>query len=232
MIIQDGNKTIVRSLVDLRDMTIQKSRKGFGNRVLAVEQGRDKMDEQQLELVKRWFDRFDSLENDIDREIRALVKDDRVIESMVSVKGVGLMLAAKVASMIDIDRAPTVSALWRYAGYAVIDGEREKMTKGEPAHYNRRLKTTCYLVGTSFLKSNSPYRKIYDAARDYYASNRPDWTKAHQHNAAMRKMIKVWLAHLWEVWRTLEGKPVRNLYVNEQLGHEHYYSPQEYGWKF
>jgi hypothetical protein len=142
---------------------------------------------------------------------------------------VGDILAAKVISMIDIQRADTVSALWRYAGYGVVNGEREKPTKGEALHYNKRLKTTCYLIGSSFLRSNSPYRQIYDSSKEYYETNR-DWTKLHRHHAAMRKMIKVWLSHLWEVWRTLEGLPVRNIYAEDKLGHNHYISPQDYGW--
>ena len=96
-------------------------------------------------------------------------------------------------------------------------------------HYNKRLKTSCYKVGSSFLRCGSPYRQIYDNAKEYYETNR-DWTKLHRHHAAMRKMIKVWLSHLWEVWRTLEGLPVRNIYAEDKLGHNHYISPQDYGW--
>ena len=141
------------------------------------------------------------------------------------------MTAAKIISMIDIERAPHVSSLWRYAGYAVFDGEREKPTKGEKLHYNKRLKTACYLLGGSFLKSNSPYRKEYDSAREYYDANRPEWTKAHCHQAAMRKMIKLFLQHYWVVARTLEGLPVTMPYVHDKLGHAHYYPPQDYGWE-
>jgi len=202
----------------------------FSNRVQAIERGDDQADERVLARFKKWAARFKELEKEADEDIKLLTTEIPIIEKMIEVKGIGELLAAKVVSMIDIERADSVSALWRYAGYGVINGEREKPTKGEKLHYNARLKTTCYVVAGSFLKSNSPYRQIYDSAREYYAANRPDWSKGRQHNAAIRKMIKCWLAHLWLEWRKLEGLSTRPLYVNNHLGHEHYYAPQEFGW--
>jgi len=224
------DQTLIRSLVDLRDKTLQKARIGMTNRIKAVERGSDEMSPEQVEILKIWTARFEELEKDVENQIKELAKDSYIIQQMTAVKGVGLVLAAKVSSMIDIRRADTVSALWRYAGYAVMDGKRERPVKGEKLHYNVRLKSACYLIGSSFLRSNSPYRRVYDSARDYYQANRPEWTKAHQHQAAMRKMIKTWLSHLWLVWRTAEGLPTRSLYVNDYLGHDHYYAPDEFGW--
>lgn len=221
----------LRVLVDLRDRTLQKSRIGFSNRLSAIARGADQSDSDSQAILERWQTRFDELEKEADSDIRALCDGVEIIEHMTVIKGIGALLAAKVVSMIDIERAGTVSALWRYAGYAVMDGERERPTKGEKLHYNKRLKTTCYLVATSFLRSGSPYRKIYDTAREYYAANRPDWTKLHCHEAALRKMIKLWLSHLWLTWRTLEGLPVSNPYVHEKLGHEHYMPPSDFGWQ-
>jgi len=96
--------------------------------------------------------------------------------------------------------------------------------------YNKRLKTTCYLVASSFLKCGSPYRNIYDEARQYYAANRPDWSKLHQHRAAMRKCIKIFLCHLWLRWRMIEGLPISEPYVHNILGHAKLYTPEEFGW--
>ena len=221
--------TPLRALVDLRNM-LQLNRIAFGNRLSAIERGTDS-GEASKSIIERWVERFQGLEDEADDDIADLVDDMPIVDEMIKVKGIGKLLAAKLISMIDIKEADTVSALWRYCGYAVIDGERERPTKGEKLHYNARLKTTCYLVGTSFLRSASPYRSIYEDARVYYDANRPDWTKLHKHNAAMRKMIKVYLSHLWVVWRELEGLPVTALYVEEKLGHTHYRTPGEFGWK-
>jgi len=222
--------TALRAMVDLRDRTLQKTRIAFGLRLDAVSRGADQMEQDDLSMMQRWFDKFQELENECEDQIKDIAKDDAIIDAMINVKGIGLMLAAKVVSMIDIERASSVSALWRYSGYAVIDGEREKPTKGEKLHYNARLKSSCYLVGGSFLKCNSPYRAIYDSAKEFYQANKPEWTKAHIHNASMRKMIKMWLSHLWLVWRELRGLPTNMPYVNEKLNHTHYYSPKEFGW--
>ena len=221
----------IRPIVDLRDRTLQKSRIAFTNRIAAVERGSDVMDEASLAMIEKWQARFEELEKEADADIAGLVKDEPIVEQLTHLKGIGSLLAAKLVSAIDIQRADTVSALWRYAGYAVNgDGQRERPTKGERLHYNVRLKTTCYLVAVSFLRSNSPYRSVYDQARTYYADNRPEWTKAHQHQAALRKMTKVFLSHLWLVWRTLEGLETGQPYIIGKGNHTHYLAPVQFGW--
>lgn len=217
---------MARALVDLRDRVIQKARIAFNNRLAATEQADDDI---YASMIEAWHERFNDLEKGLDRDIARIARDMPIVERMVAVKGVGPTLSVKVVAMIDIERADTVSALWKFAGYGVTDGERDKPTKGEKLSYNKRLKTTCYLVGTSFLKSNSPYRRVYDQAREYYAEHRPDWTDGHQHAAAMRKMIKLWLSHLWVVWRDLEGLPTSEPYITDGT-HHRYIAPDEFGW--
>lgn len=221
--------TTLRILTDLRG-TMQRERIAFGNRVGALERADDTGDTESAALIARWYARFLDVEKAADEEIREAVKEHPVYEYICRVKGIGPLLAAQLVAQIDISRAPTVSALWRYAGYAVIDGERERPRKGEKLHYNARVKKVCYLIGSSFLKSNSPYRAVYDSGRAYYEANRPEWTKARQHMAAMRRMIKHFLSHLWQVWREVAGLPTRTPYVEERLGHEHITTPADYGW--
>jgi hypothetical protein len=45
------------------------------------------------------------------------------------------------------------------------------------------------------------------------------WSDGHNDNAARRVMVKVFLSHLWEVWREAEGLAVRPDYAAEYLGH-------------
>jgi len=222
--------TILRALVDTRDRQIQKARLQFGNRLNALQRGDDEGSSEQLGIVNHWYQRFLELEKELDGHIAAEVEQYPIYDYVVAVKGIGPMLAAKLISMVDVSRAPHVSSLWRYAGLAVIDGERERPVKGEKLHYNKRVKTTCYLIAGSFLKSGSPYRDEYDKARIYYDANRPDWTDGHCHNAAMRKMVKLFLSHLWVTWRQLEGLPITRPYSHEKLGHTHYLPPEDYGW--
>lgn len=219
----------LRSLVDLRE-SLQDIRIAFGNRVDAIERGSDVSGNGSMELYGRWLERFHELEVQADADIVELSGEYPIVELMITVKGVGRLLASKVVAMVDIERADTISALWRYAGFGVKDGERERPVKGQPLSYNMKLKTTCYLIASSFLRCKSPYRQIYDQAKTYYEANRTDWTKLHIHLASMRKMTKHWLAHLWLVWRQLEGLPTRVPYVEEYLGHTTISKPADYGW--
>lgn len=220
----------LRALIDLRDRTIQKSRIAFGNRMDAIERGTDKDVNGNYKMVMRWRDNFQRMEYEVDEDIRERITNVPIIDEMVKVRGVGKMLAAKVACMIDIERADTISALWRYAGFGVVDGIAEKKRKGEKLHYNNRLKTSCFLVATSFLRTKSPYSTIYYNAKEYYAANR-DWNKLHIHYAAQRKMIKVWLSHLWIVWRGMYGLPITEPWIIGKDSHTHEHNREHYGWE-
>jgi len=220
----------LRIMADLRDRALQKNRIAFGNRVSAIERGDDQANGTGLDRLKWWQERFQELEKEADADLRKLAKEEVIIERMVKVKGVGLINASLVVAMIDIERASTVSALWRYAGYGVTDGKRDHYTKGESAKFNRRLKIACRKVGEQFMMHNSPYKRIYDSSRDYYLANRPEWIPLRQHNAALDRMIKIWLQHLWIIWREMEGLPTNQPYAMDRLGHEHYLRPGEFGW--
>jgi len=104
------------------------------------------------------------------------------------------------------------------------DGHADRPQKGQKLGYNPRLKALLYNIGTSFIKTKSPYREIYDQTKARYEQARPDWSRNRIHLAAMRKMEKVFLANLWEAWREAEGLPVRiQEYPFDYLRH----SPQD-----
>lgn len=223
---------LLRQLIDARQ-SVQKVRVAFNNRIKAIERGADEASERDTKMLMKYHDRLKREERELDEDIKELAQDLPIIERMIEVKGIGYLLAAKVVSMINIEIDDTVSSLWRYAGYGVDEnGERDRPIKGEKLKYNKRLKAACYLVGTSLLKSRggSSYRETYDKAREYYDANRPDWTKGHKHNAALRKMTKLWLSHLWLEWRKLKGLSITEPYVQEKLGHTHIITPQQMGW--
>lgn len=231
----ENKSALLKALVDLRDRQIQKARIQFGGRVSALERGADDgAGSKQLELVTRWHDRFAALEAELDQDISDLVKEiadeEPLFEQLLALKGLGEILVAKLIAPIDIERAPQISSLWRYCGYGVIDGKRERSKGGETRHFNGPLKVTLWLIARSFMRCNSPYRKIYDSAKEHFKVKHPDWSDGHCHNAALGNMIKIFLSHLWLRWRTLEGLPIPQPYVQEHLGHTHIYKPEEFGW--
>jgi len=218
----------LRWLADTYEQT-QRLRIQLSNRIGAVQREADagpvpRSASQSLLLIGQ-------AERALTRDMEEALAGHPAMAWLGQVKGIGPVLATKILAHVEIDRAPTISALWRFAGYAVIDGARERPVKGGgPLHYCIRLKTACYLVCTSFVKlgARSPYREVYDHGRAVYLETRPDWTKGHQHLAAMRRTTKLFLSHLHTTWRHAVGLPIREPYAMEYLGHTHWLDP----WKF
>ena len=52
--------------------------------------------------------------------------------------------------------------------------------------------------------------------------------EGHVHQMALRRMIKLFLCHLWAVWRGNLGLPVRDPYPIEYLGHTRVLLPEEF----
>jgi len=135
---------------------------------------------------------------EIEREVRQI---DVYREYLRYVKGLGAVLSAKLICYIkDIERFATVAKLWRYAGLGVVDGKAERRRRGQKANYNTRFKALMYVIANSFLKTGSKYRR----------------------------MEKLFLAHVWEKWREIEGLPTREPYPIEYLGHITKLEPEEF----
>jgi len=50
-------------------------------------------------------------------------------------------------------------------------------------------------------------------------------TDLHVHMRALRKTIKLFIAHLWEEWRRAEGLPITLPYAHTILGHKEFITP-------
>lgn len=230
------NESILTIPQKLRQLTdsyeqVQRLRIQTNNRVEAIKRGADEANtnfvapESQISLIQR----LEASENQIVEEMNSMLVDHPAWPWLSQIRGIGPTLAGKLLGHIGgVDICPNVAKLWRFAGFAVIDDKAERLHKGEPAHFNRRLKTVCYLVGVSFLRTGSPYKVIYDNHKKRYQEVHPDWTPQHIHLAALRKMIKLFLSHLWETWRVAEGLDVRPPYAIEYLKHTTYRDP----WSF
>lgn len=133
----------------------------------------------------------------------------------------------------------TVSKLWKFAGMHVVDGHAPRRTKGAVLDWNCELRTMCWRLARSLIRARGVYYQEYLKAKEgYLARFKGKIVKSkkgvkvpegyislkHLDNMAVRKMIKLWLAHLWEVTRRKQGLPVRASYVVEKLGH-HYIPP-------
>jgi len=219
----------IRVLVDMY-RTFQRKRIAFGNRVSALQRGSDEGDPAPH---AGFMAMFYAMESAVDRRMGQVVTEHPVYERWLkNVRGMGPTLAAQLLAMTGPDEAmaarETVSTLWAFAGMAVKNGKGQRPVAGEKLPYNAKLRVLLYNIGGSFLRSGSPFRKVYDDSRAHYLANRPDWTDGHRHMAAMRRMMKVFLSLYWEVYRKMMGLGVRPSYVEEKLGHTHLYKPDDF----
>lgn len=149
--------------------------------------------------------------------------------------GEGGLAAQLLAQIDDIGKFETISKLWRFAGWAVIDGKIDRCAKGEKAHYNRRLKSIAWQCVDQFIKQQTPgYVELYYEEKARQRRLYPEKIKVngkwkyndgHLHYRAMRKVVKIFLQHLWVVWREAEGLPVSEPYVQALMGHTNIVPP-------
>lgn len=94
--------------------------------------------------------------------------------------------------------------------------------KGEKLPYNAWLRTKLLgVLAPCLIKANSPWRLFYDQYKHRKKSDGWGMSDGHRDRAAQRYMVKMLLAEIWRVWRTMEGLPVRVPYQEEYLQHKH-----------
>lgn len=162
---------------------------------------------------------------------------------LLHLKGVGPAMGAVIVSSLDPSRARHPSSFWRYAGLDVGEDGRGRSRRkehlittsytnrdGQPATklsitFNPFVKTKLMgVLAASFLRAkNERYTTIYYDYRNRLLSH-PDHsvkTKGHQHNMALRYMVKIFLLDLWLKWRELEGLETHASYAEAKLGLQH-----------
>ena len=196
-------------------------------------------------------------EHALELEIKDIVISHPLwLEWLIDIKGIGpIMAAGIIAWRDDINKAPTISAFWKYHGLAP-DQSRKKGTKVD---FNPKAKTHCWKVGMQLLKAKGHYSELYYIAKvkyeqredikamhenvtgeetkdgklvkKYEANGGPKSYKLHIHYMALRKMIKQFMADTWVMWRTVEGLEVTKPYIfsnaakQKGIAHEHYVLP-------
>lgn len=196
-----------------------------------VKAGVPERDIEILLYIKQHRDEVLVMEEKTEKELAKEVHKHPLWKTFLSgVKGCGETMAAVLISEFDINKAPTVSNLWSFAGLAP---GKDRKVKGQKCCFNQFLRAKlCGVLGSSFLKCNSPYRSFYDnmkhrlESEDWGAESKNPTDKkrpkaGHQHKAATRYMVKMFLRDLYVAWRTLEGLSVRPPYQEEYLDKRH-----------
>ena len=164
--------------------------------------------------------------------------------------GIGPVISAGLLAHIDIEKAPTVGHIWRFAG---LD-PTVKWEKGKKRPWNAGLKTLCWKAGQSFMKLSGREdcyyggvyreRKAYEIVRNDRGDNTTlavqlvlkvgKTTEAHKHLStgklppgqidarARRYAVKLFLSHLHAEWyrRHFHKEPPLP-YPIAHLGHTH-----------
>jgi len=172
--------------------------------------------------LEDYYERFHAIEKDIAKYISGSIRKHSMAGWLKKVKGIGPILSAALLSTIDIGRAEHASSVWKYAGLA----PGQKRTRGTKIDYNPFLKTICWKIGESFVKTKGEYRKIYDTSKEFYQRKFPEektegkrklYTKGHIHAMAKRRTVKLFLAHFWAEWRKVEGLPVSEPFMHRGI---------------
>jgi hypothetical protein len=74
--------------------------------------------------------------------------------------------------------------------------------------YAPQGRVICHQLGEAIVKvgGDGQYRRAYDTKKAYYEAERPDWTQARRHNAAMRYAVKELVKNLWIEWHERSGQ--------------------------
>jgi len=238
----------LKILIDAREQ-LRKFENSCGNRILAMKRGTDLLDKETLEFLEEQQGVCKKKMGSLDRRIQKHLKsiDHPFIESAFKIRGLGPITIAYLMAYIDINKAEHASSLWAYCGYDKASHERYE--KGVSGGGNKTLRTVLYTMADSMIKTRSQYRDIYDREKELLSVSKKitksrntqgklidcawcDTKPCHRHGAAIRKLIKIFLSHVWHVWRTVEGLPTNLLYVEEVLGHKNIIHAEELGWEY
>lgn len=222
-----------------------------------------------LVLVHNYF-QLESTEKAQFRRFEDVLQGFKVYRDyLANQTGVGPAMAGILISEINIRNTPKISNLWSLAGLDVAPDGRGRswrpehriqrqyrakdgtMKERDSVTYSPLLKTKLVgVLGTSFLRTHSPWADIYYNYRHRLESdpNRPKlnplknakdaafvraeqaagrnpyagrWTPGRIHRASIRYMVKMFLADYWLHWRQFEGLPVTLPYHEAVLGHRH-----------
>ena len=221
--------------------------------------------------------RLKDIEDYVDGRVADLIQTHPAYPWFSRVRGVGGENIGKVIAPIDIERAKTISALWKFAGLAP-DEEGKAMRRvkgGGKLLYNSQLRSMCWRLASSLKRARGKFYEYYSKEKGKYTERFENqgykilatpsgrwvcsncgasWGKqrditpccdkqqiekklrqeppgviwvGHLDAMAVRKMIKLFLACLWLVWREAEGLPVSKPYAIDRLGHNSLIQPWE-----
>ena len=123
-------------------------------------------DVKQHQVISWLAQNMETFEKQIIRSLDTYSESTTVGRWSRSVIGIGPVIAAGLIAHIDIEKAPTVGHIWRFAG---LD-PTSVWNKGEKRPWNADLKVLCWKIGESFVKvcnkDDAFYGNIYQVRKE------------------------------------------------------------------
>lgn len=237
----------LKSIMDDRAQTMKVVMK-LNNQMLAYKRQVDHARESTEDFLNDTLELAQKRLRKIDAEATKHIKSstDPLVIAAMGVPGVGPITVAGLQVYVDLEKARSASAMWSYTG--LHKSSHERYTKGEAGGGNKTLRTMVWNMANSMTKNRKcAYREVYDRTKARLAVSEnvtksrntqgkliecawKDTKPCHRHGAALRAVMKHFLADYWFVGRELAGLETRPLYVQDQLGHTGIISPRERGW--
>ena len=221
-------------LLEQTRVSLEKLRIQMGNRISALERGTDDATDEIALTYQRIYEASQGWEEEVESLLARQVRAHPVWDYWLKhVKGVGPGLAAQMLALLLPplpDRGP--STWYKAAGLIVEEHDglnrlpRARAGGGKIQHHPW-LRRCLWLLATSFVRVGGYYREVYEdrkARLQAQHAGDANWPPYRLDSVARWITVKLFLAHLWEVWLEAEGKTGRRAYVIDHLGH-HYVAP-------
>lgn len=131
---------------------------------------------------------------------------------------------------------PKVSSWWKYMGMHCDEtGHKPKLKKGVVAKWSTRGRMICYQLSDQFVRNpKTLYGQFLTDRKRKRESTHPEASKGHRHAMARNEAAKLFLAHFFQVAKTLDGEVFTRPYAEVIMGHNniiepYYFDPSMYG---
>jgi hypothetical protein len=103
------------------------------------------------------------LEKEISK-LAATIPECVLLNKILAISDKSWLTSATVMGYLQsIDRFATISKVWHYSGFHVVNGHAAKRTRGESSTWNPDLRTALWKWADSMLKTKNPvWRPVYD----------------------------------------------------------------------
>lgn len=239
----------LKARVDDRNQVL-KLRNKANNQLLAYKRKTDHLLPETVEWLEEQSKQLTKDEGNRRRKVAKAMKDyaqfDALAQAALGVSGVGEITIALCLVYINLNKARHASSLWSYCG--LDKPSHARYTKTEASGGNKTLRTALYTMADSIVKTRGAYRSVYDRTKERLSNSEKvtksrntqgqliecawkDTKPCHRHGAALRAVMKHFLADYWYVGRSLMGLPNGPCYAEAQLAGNHKtVNPKERGW--